>query len=197
MNDRQKLSVVILAAGRSLRMGVPKLRLPFDDKHTFLEAITERYLDFGCLDIAVVVNQENRQEIDAGKLDSSIKIIVNKHPEWQRFYSVQLGLQLTNPDDPVFIHNIDNPFVDKVLLQKMAESLSSDKYVVPVYRGRGGHPVLLSPSILKAILQTTGHSSNLKTFLKSYQRINIETSNPGILININTREDYRKFTQLP
>jgi len=194
--SKLKLSTVLLAAGRSKRMGIPKMTLPIDNKHTFLETITAGYLNFGCREIVVVANEENRRLIDTGKLDNRIQIIVNEHPEWQRFYSVQLGLGSTNPENYIFIHNIDNPFVDNLLLQKMAESLSSDKYVVPVYRGRGGHPVLLSRPIVQAIVQTSDHDHILKTFLNRYQRINVETENSNILVNINTVEEYRKFKQL-
>ncbi|RLD87531.1 MAG: hypothetical protein DRJ09_10095 [Bacteroidetes bacterium] len=198
MKSKIKLGAVLLAAGRSKRMGMPKLALPFDEKRTFLEVITAGYLNFGCREIVVVVNEENQRLVDASKTtDSRIKIVVNEHPEWQRFYSVQLGLNSVNPGNSVFIHNIDNPFVDNALLQKMAESLSNDSYVVPVCRGHGGHPILLSSFIVHKIVNASGHSNHLKTFLSGYQRINVKTENAKILININTMEGFRKFKQLP
>jgi len=193
--DFSKYSVVLLAAGRSQRMGTPKMTLPFDAEKTFLEVITENYLTFGCAEIAVVVNEENNLLAKMTKTNNRIKIVINKHLEWQRFYSVQLGLRTLDNHFGVFIHNVDNPFVDETLLRKMIDIHRSNEYVVPVYHGHGGHPVLISSHIINDIIQSHDHSVNLKTFLSSYKRINKETENPTVLVNINTEEEFRKFKQ--
>jgi len=195
MKSFSKYSVVLLAAGRSQRMGIPKMALRFDAKRTFLEVITESYLAFGCGEIVVVVNEENSLLAEAIKTNNRIKVVVNEHPEWQRFYSVQLGLRALDNPFGVFIHNVDNPYVEEELLRKMIESLTNGEYIVPVYHGHGGHPVLISSHIIDEIIQTHDHSFNLKTFLSSYKRINIETGNSTVLVNINTAEEFKKFKQ--
>ncbi len=56
--NTKKYSAIILSAGKSSRMGVPKFSLMFDDKSTFLEKIINAYADFGCEEIIVVLNNE-------------------------------------------------------------------------------------------------------------------------------------------
>ncbi|MCK5839504.1 MAG: NTP transferase domain-containing protein, partial [Bacteroidales bacterium] len=53
-------SAVILAAGRSTRMGRPKFALRFAKNLTFLEKIITGYSSFGCRQIIVVLNEQGR-----------------------------------------------------------------------------------------------------------------------------------------
>ncbi len=195
MSSLKTYNAIILSAGCSLRMGRPKMMLPFDDNRTFLDVITERYSHFGCREIVLVVNAENSPLVDRTVAKKHVTVVVNTHPEWQRFYSVQLGLKAMKVKSPVFIHNIDNPFVDGELLQKMAAALPVKGYVVPVFQGRGGHPVLLSAEVARQIVASPDPFVNLKTFLKSFSRVEVESENDNVLVNINTMQDYLKFKE--
>lgn len=195
MSRLKKYSAVILSAGRSLRMGRPKMMLPFDDSRTFLDVITERYSHFGCREIVLVVNAENSPLANSVVAKKRVSVAVNTHPEWQRFYSVQVGLKAMKEENPVFIHNIDNPFVDGELLQKMGAVLPVKGYVVPVFQGRGGHPVLLSAEVARQIVASPDPFVNLKMFLKSFGRVEVESENDNVLVNINTMQEYLKFKE--
>ncbi len=192
-HNLNKFSVLILAAGRSQRMGTPKMLLPFNNENNFLEIILKSYKAAGLSNIAVVVNKENSRLAAPFTVGNEATVVINEHPDWQRFYSVWVGLKTTNANNPVFIHNIDNPFVEGGLLKKMAEKLPDNGYVVPVYQQHGGHPVLLSGYVANKIIQSKDYSTNLKTFLSQFNRVNVETNNDDILVNINTSEEYRKF----
>jgi CTP:molybdopterin cytidylyltransferase MocA len=51
-NRKEKeFSTIILAAGKSERLGFPKLSLKYDDDTTFVEHIVNEYQSFGCSDI--------------------------------------------------------------------------------------------------------------------------------------------------
>ena len=56
---RKQISVLILAAGYSKRLGRPKISLKMPDGSYFLDNIIEQYLEFACKQIIVVVNQES------------------------------------------------------------------------------------------------------------------------------------------
>ncbi|HSH50155.1 MAG TPA: NTP transferase domain-containing protein, partial [Bacteroidales bacterium] len=111
---RKDFSAIILAAGNSSRMRFPKLALKYNDTQTFTEHITKEYVQFGCTEVIVVVNAENYQYLRKQKLpfDEKIKFVVNEHPEWHRFYSLKKGVQVLSKRSKIFVHNVDNPFVN-------------------------------------------------------------------------------------
>lgn len=193
MEKSIRYGVVILAAGRSQRMGMPKMLLPFDKNRSFLDVIVEGYRNIGCKRIVVVVNENEKPLLDKNVRDTEFKIVVNSYPERQRFFSIQLGIKTMKNVDAVFIHNVDNPFVDGKLLLNMQKELHEDEYVVPVFKGKGGHPILLSKKILQLIANYPDSSINFKKFLSEFVRTDVATENKQILININTTEQYREL----
>ena len=189
---------IILAAGLSQRMGHHKLSLPFDLKDSFLSNILSGFHAFGCSPVVVVVNplsEAQAMSIAAGASGAAV-VVVNDAPEKGRFRSVQLGLQATGSNYPVFIHNVDNPFVDAQLLQQMLQAASEGDFVVPVFGAKGGHPVLLNPIVAQQIVGCSEPSTALNSFLKSFRKVTVPATDSRILVNINTPEDYRDFLNL-
>ena len=193
MKKSIRYGALILAAGRSHRMGMPKMVLPFDKNRSFLDVIVEGYQNVGCKRIVVVVNENDRPLLDKNVRDTEFKVVVNSYPERQRFFSIHLGMAAMKSMDAVFLHNVDNPFVDRKLLLNMQKELREDEYVVPVFKGKGGHPILLSKSIVQLIANYTDTSINFKKFLSEFVRTDVATENKQILNNINTVEQYREL----
>lgn len=194
-NHRSKnCSVIILAAGHSSRMGAPKFALPFKNGKIFLEVIISRYEEFGCYNIIVVLNEDGHKLIRDKNIEIAENIIVaiNPYPDKGRFFSIQTGINNVKNDSPVFIHNVDNPFVNLAMLKKMLLSLNSD-FVVPVFNGRGGHPVLLSPGICNKLKNEKNAEINFRDFLASFKKTKLQVADNNILVNINTREEYDKY----
>ncbi len=52
----KEFSVIILAAGKSSRMGLPKLSLRYNENKIFIEHIVNKYEDFRCKEIIIVEN---------------------------------------------------------------------------------------------------------------------------------------------
>lgn len=194
MQDRY--SVIILAAGFSSRMGSPKLSLGLPGGITFLEYILQQYENFGCGKIIVVVNSEGRSYLSEKKLaiSSEINIVVNHHPEKGRFYSISKGLSALEDDYPVFIHNVDNPFADKELLNALYTNRSEADLIKPVYKNKGGHPVLISNNIVRDILTNKNYDIHLNNFLSIYSSRSINSTDKRILTNINTESDYKNLS---
>jgi len=186
------LPVVILAAGLSGRMGTLKPFLKWDNKTTFIEKIIREYIRIGSEEILVVVNSmvHERLQKDLPQLYEWARIIVNPEPEKGKFLSLRLGLNELRTPDYCFIQNIDNPFIDEVLLGGMVDLRVSDGYVVPCYHGKTGHP-LLAGKLLIGYIQTLGIKDyNLRLLLNPFRRIFFETENKRVLVNINSENDY-------
>jgi len=189
-------SVVILAAGKSSRMGKPKFLLKYDENATFLEQIMQGYETFACNKIIVVLNEQGVDMLLKGEplyMPDNIEIVINRHPERERFYSLKLALETINFKGSVFVHNVDNPFVNKSVLQKLLAHRTEDNYVVPEFESRRGHPVLLSGKLVADIVSEEKKALNLKEFLKPYLKQVVKVDDKNILVNINAKDDYIAF----
>ena len=188
-------SVVVLAAGQSTRMGRPKFALKFDENLTFLEKIITGYNSFGCRQIIVVLNEKGETFLKSNPIKSfsNITIVTNFHPEWERFYSIKIGLKQVDEFSCAFIHNVDNPFVNEQVLKSLQCGLAGADYVVPCFKGRGGHPVLLSKKMIKHIISEKNPDLNFRDFLKRYAKNVVEVVDERVLVNVNTDEAYKRF----
>jgi len=188
-------SVIILAAGRSGRMGKPKFALRYNDEMIFLEEVVSQFLTFGCGEIVIVLNDEGYSGFQNLNIafPENIKIEINHHPEKGRFFSLQIGLSSLNSKRYVFVHNVDNPFVTQRDLGLLFNGISGYDFCVPVYEGRGGHPVLLSETVIDGILSENDVNITLRDIMKRYYGKRVEAESDKILVNINTVEDYREF----
>jgi len=188
-------SVVILAAGYSSRMGKLKFALTLSDGTTFIQRIVKQYLLFGCEEIVVVVNEEGKNYFDKSNLgeQSNFLIALNEHPERERFFSLKTGLIKLKNTQYVFIHNVDNPFADSIVLEKLYGNRAGGNFVKPIFKNKGGHPILISHKIAKNIILQNDYSIHLNNFLKSYLCKEIEVGDKNILININTKDEYLTF----
>ncbi len=195
MINPENFSAIILAGGLSSRMNVHKTELSFDEKRNFLQKITEEYLNFDCREIIVVFNSENyKSYVDKGlKLNDKIKIVLNNYPEKDRLYSLKIGISALYKTGSSFIQNIDNPFVTKETLMLLAENSDKADYIIPSYKKKGGHPILISEKIVKTIKETKEETGNMKTFLNHFKKYYADCGNKKITANINTISDYHLY----
>ena len=190
------LAVIIFAGGSSERMKHPKPFLPFDPQITFIEKIVLEYQNFGCVEVLIVLNEElNKQPWDKilSNFSSKTSIIFNNHSDFGRFYSIQLGAKALQNVEHCFFQNIDNPFIDQDLLKKIYSSRVNSGFVVPVYKEKGGHPILIAYDVIESIKEEENIYINFKEILKKFNRKSISVENKKILVNINTIEDYKLY----
>lgn len=187
--------LVLLAAGNSQRMGKAKALLPYGSNEFFFEHIVNIYNQFGVQKIAMVVQPELKKHLESSpeRLAKNLLLVENSEPQKGRIYSIKLGLQFLN-SQLAFIHNIDNPFVDKNLLKAMLAALKKNSYVSPNFKGKGGHPLLFSQEIIQAVQQETlPDDMHLKKYLTTFSKKILPVGNQQILININTPDEYQQY----
>ncbi|PKP32780.1 MAG: hypothetical protein CVT99_03680 [Bacteroidetes bacterium HGW-Bacteroidetes-16] len=191
--------VIILAAGKSERMGRPKFLLEHASGETFLHRMITVYQRAGIHEMVVVVNNhdfENQPEYFS-TLPEQVKIIQNPTPEQGRLLSIQLGAGALSGNTPCFIHNIDNPFVEITLLEQLFCSLGEAGYVKPIFAGKGGHPILISDSIMAVLRNETNEFHDFKQLLGAFYGKQLEVEFKEVLLNVNTREEYGLFLKKP
>ncbi|MCP3931260.1 MAG: NTP transferase domain-containing protein [Bacteroidetes bacterium] len=188
--------VVILAGGKSTRMGYPKPWLEDDKKNSFAEKLVKKYKEFGCEKIVLVINEDFCRPPWTSKIElisQNANIIKNTQPEKGRFFSLQLAASQLISSDYVFIQNVDNPFVNLRLLQMLLINKVKNGYTVPTFGRKGGHPILVSREIIRLIDKMEDHTLNLRNVLMCFNRKNVMVPWQKILANINTPEKYEEY----
>ncbi len=196
MNANHPSAAVILAAGNSSRMRTHKALLKFDEGHNFIQKIAAEYLKANVQDIIVVVNSDNHDAIHDSLSTpefSTVQLVLNQHPEWERFYSVQCGLSRAVAHQNCFIHNCDNPMVSADIINTLLQEFLVNHVVIPEYKGEKGHPVLLCRSIVEEVLRYNGKEGNLKVILDGFAQKVVEVEDGGVLVNINGVGDYLRI----
>ena len=190
-----KPSVIILAAGRSKRMNDPKPFLIFDEKRSFIEKIIDEYLQFGTWQIIVVINDlfdQDKWSKIGQKYGGKLAFIVNDLLDLGRFYSIKLGIENIGDCSYCFIQDTDSPFVNQKVLCSIYESRIRKGYVSPIYKGMGGHPVLIGKDIIEKIGSIKQNDANLREVLEPFPCEKVEMNDRNILININTPVEYKE-----
>jgi CTP:molybdopterin cytidylyltransferase MocA len=83
-----------------------------------------------------------------------LTLIRNAHDEWGPFYSLQLGLRQWPDAQWTFVIPVDVPCLAPTTWRSLAAAVShTTRAIVPEFDGRGGHPVLLGPSVIVDILE--------------------------------------------
>ncbi len=190
-----KFSTIILAAGLSTRMGIPKRGLIINGHENFLSFLVRSHRELSAKEIFVVGNftpEEFHDMQEVLTLDD-FTYVHNPEPQKGRFLSIKLGLEAAGDSCPVFLHNVDNPCFNSFLMQEMLNRAAGYDCVVPIHKGKGGHPVLAMPALIPKIINQTQSDLPLNKILNKSKRLLVETNWPGIHVNINTGNDYIEF----
>lgn len=177
---------LIAAAGKSQRTGSSyKMELNFDGK-TLLEKCIESMMPF-CSRVVVVGghNIDILREMLSGY--RIVQLVENCEFEKGMFSSIQQGARHIRSGRFFFIPG-DYPCVSAGVYRRMLGCHSD--VVVPVYGKRSGHPVLLNSNLIQELLE--GGHTNLRDFIASKSIIRVDVDCPGILLDVDTLEDYAK-----
>ena len=139
------ISVIILAAGESKRMGKPKQLMPLG-RTTILEQTIDNYLNSEVNEVIVVLGHR-AEEVVRVIAARPVKLAINPNYQQGMSTSIIAGLNIVDSRArAVMLALGDQPFIDSQTLNRLIDEFyNHDKgIVIPVYRGRRGHPVIFS-----------------------------------------------------
>jgi molybdenum cofactor cytidylyltransferase len=190
----EKLSILILAAGNSSRLGSPKQLIEFEGK-TLIERTSEIALSVS-EEILIVLGGNAELILPIiERFENTIPTVFN--PNWQEGMgtSIRLGVEkLEEKSDFILILLSDQPFISKVLLQNMLQTYanSQNPIIACVYNNTLGVPMLFDKSVFSELLKLSG-DKGAKSFLHLYENKITTIEFPEGIIDIDTFEDVEKL----
>ncbi len=205
-----KISVLLLAAGESRRMGQPKLLLPWGKKtvlgqviSTFaagLGSFSEKEISQSTWEI-VVVTGGSRQQVEQVVEDWAKKVPIRAvynpaHARSEMLGSLQTGLSALRPEVSAAMIGLgDQPQVKPETVQNLclAYARSKTPLIVPTTHQHRGHPWLVDRSLWSE-LQALSSNATPRQFLHEHAKETLYIpADESILQDLDTPEDYHRL----
>ena len=196
-NDR-RVAAVVLAAGRSARMGEPKQMLRVGER-TVLEQTLGNVRAADVEEIVLVLGysaEEILRELPAD-LSDGLRIVVNQQYEHGMASSLRKGLPAVSGQmNGALIVLADQPFVRSETIDRIIERYrrSGAEIVIPFYEGQRGNPVLLDRAVFPEAMALEGDTGFRAMFASHAGDIeNVDVDDSGILLDIDDIADYERL----
>ncbi len=198
MAGRSELAAIVLSAGFSGRMGSFKPLLPFGST-SVIERVIATIRDAGVGTIRVVVGWN--AELLIPVLDRcGVPWVRNERFAEGMYTSVQTGVRSLPADVAgFFLMPGDMPLVrGSTLVRLFAEwDAQPGGILYPCNDGHRGHPPVITAEYIPEILRDAPHGG-LRELLARHAAVarNVEVPDPGILADLDTPEEYRRWSEM-
>lgn len=177
-------------------MGTPKALLPFAGS-TFLGHLIGMFEASMARPILVVLGHgadDIQREVQLGEA----RALVHTGYQQGMLSSIRAGLQALadEPVEAILVCPVDHPRLKAKSIDRIIGGFHPTRppVVIPVYNGRRGHPVLFSRSVFGELINASdavgarqvvwGHAGEV---------MEVELDDEGILVDVDTPEDYRNL----
>ena len=190
---------VVLAAGRSSRMGRDKALLDYRGR-TFLNHLV--YLALPRVDELVVVLGHNAGSI-AKTLPKSSRVRWVENPDYDRgmLSSLQRGLAaISTQRDHVLWMLVDHPAVRGRTLDALVAAAARTRapLVIPRHDGQRGHPIVISREVARELLDLDQDRSPQDAVRARYpEACFLDLSDGGVLRDVDRPAEYRDLVAAP
>jgi molybdenum cofactor cytidylyltransferase len=187
-------AVVVLAAGRSSRMGEPKGLVVVDGRPWIahqLDALADRR-------VILVLGHDRERYFEAVLgLGRSVDLVTNPDPGRGPFSSLQVGLSVVDAGESTFVLPVDVPVPSPPVWSALEAALDAAEAAVPVQDGRGGHPVLLGPAFVATLLSRSDPAGSrlddeLRRLADAGLVARVPVDDPRVRLNLNAPGDWGK-----
>lgn len=192
----RQVAGVVLAAGRSTRMGVPKALLDAGGT-TFVNRLAETLGRGGCIPVLVVI-RSGRGPVADEVARGPGQAVINPAGRGGQIGSLRAALlhlrDLRRPPDAVVFSPVDNPAVTSETVRALVRAWrrTAAALVAPVHDGRRGHPVLADMSVADEFFQH-GLADGARTVIRRdpARVTEVPVSDAAVADDLDTRERYR------
>jgi molybdenum cofactor cytidylyltransferase len=188
----RNITAVILAAGRSTRMGGPNKLLAELAGKPLVRSVTEQALASGASSVVVVTGH---QAAEVEKALAGLKVKFVRNPDFVAGLasSVKTGIAAVPADaDGAVVCLGDMPLIDARLIDRLIEAFAPDRghlIAVPVSDNRRGNPVLWSRRFFKELMTIDGDIGARHLIAKHNEAVaEVPVEGHGAFLDIDTPE---------
>jgi molybdenum cofactor cytidylyltransferase len=192
---------LIPAAGKSTRMGQPKLALPLGDR-TVLERVVAALRQAGIEHVLVVVGPHVPELVPLAKRAGAHAFLLADETGDMRA-TVEQGLRwLEEHERPAagdrwLLVPADHPTLDPAVVRQLLEAAAGDpaySIIVPTFAGKRGHPTLFDWSHVPGI-RALPAGQGLNAYLRQHtgETYELPVNAPDVLADLDTPEDYERL----
>ena len=191
------ICALLLAAGKSSRMGELKALLPWQGR-TLLEHQLEVLKEVGITQVIVVLGYQADRLENLVHNSGEAHVVLNPDHLEGKTTSIKSGLNgLITPVDDILVLAVDQPrsvMTLRTILRK--HQMSQVDITIPTYKGKGGHPVVFSNKLLPELLGISEKTMGLKAVVRRHSKdvLRMEMVSSEVLLDLNSRADYDHVT---
>jgi molybdenum cofactor cytidylyltransferase len=188
------IDAIVLAAGRSLRMGTQKLLLPFAGQ-TVIGHVVDQILA-GPTDRTVVVASQDLAAIQPALAGKTINLVENPDPGSEMLDSIRVGLHALSTDTAAALVVLgDQPAIRTALIEQIVHAFQTTNsgIIAPVHAGKRGHPLLVAARYFDKIF-TCYDEFGLRGLLAEHagEILELPSLDDCVLADIDFPEDYQR-----
>ena len=181
------MTVILLAAGLSTRMGCNKLLLPFRGKPLIISTLEAT---IAAADRVIVVTGHERLKIENAIREYNVEIVFAEDYSKGQKYSALRGIREVKDDDFAIIPG-DLPLILPEDFRGTEKLLQSHSIARASFHSIPGHPVMYRQEHKERLL---AHSGTMKEYLEANDTAFYEGSE-GTILDADTKEAYRELLQ--
>jgi len=185
---------LLLAAGESRRMGQLKALLPWQGTSLLLYQAAA-LKDAGVDKVVVVLGHQAEELMPIVEGQEGVSLVLNPDYLQGKTTSIKAGVKALKDSKPaaVVVLNVDQPRRPETIRYLLQRHWAGDALItIPTYQSKGGHPIILSPSMLDELLLINEETQGMKAVVQRHnadtQRVEMES--PEVLWDLNTPEQY-------
>lgn len=189
------VAAILLAAGKSRRMGSCKQLLPLGES-TVIARCLDALAAGGAGEIVVVVSEDGQEVAEAARA-YPVRTVVNREAGGDMASSVRAGRDaLTAGVSGVIVALCDYPLVSAATIASLAAEHegSPGSIVVPRHREQRGHPLLFPRTILDELARDTILRDLVRGDAARVRSLTVD--DPGVLLDMDTPADYARICAL-
>ncbi len=205
------ISAIVLAAGLSRRMGRFKLTLPWGDATVIGQVVAT--LEAAGVSEIVTVTGHRADDVRAVLCSNTNHIVFNpQYAAGEMLSSIQVGLGTLSRGETNFRRSAsplpppaallclgDQPQMEVATVQAVLAAGAEDgwtRIVIPSYRMRAGHPILLPAWLWPEILACSGTLRDVMAVHRDRIRY-LVVDTASVLADLDTPEDYEREESTP
>ena len=199
--------LILLAGGKSARMGFPKGLLDYHGTFWILEQISSyKYVDNPKVVIGLGYDYElyfkaipwfYKAKDDFYLYDGvEVRVVINRQPVFGAFSTLLTVLNKINKKTTALIQPVDVPLLNTKDLRSIINKIND--IIIPKCKGNNGHPVKLLPQFWNTLLRVDKSSKNARLDLQIKAQNTstityVKVSDKAVYLNINTSKDWNNY----